>query len=56
MPELGPPGLHDATGTLLLLLLLQVVAVHELPELAVCPLQDATPTGPLLFGVQEVDV
>lgn len=56
MPALGPLPLHDATGTLLLLLLLQDVAVHELPELAAWSLQDETPTGPVLFGVQVVDV
>lgn len=54
--ELALLLVHVATGTLVVLLLPQVVVVHELLDDADCAEHEPTPVGPLLFVLQLVDV
>jgi hypothetical protein len=44
LPEVGPDGVHDATGTFAALFVLQVRSTHRLPAAAVCGVHEATGT------------
>lgn len=55
-PEVGPAAVQVATGTLVVVLAVHVVDVHELPALAAAFVQLAgsTAAGPLVGKVQVV--
>lgn len=54
MPDVGPVAVQASTGTLVVLLLPQVVATKLLPELAAMGVQLETPFGPVVMGVGHV--
>ena len=56
MPELAAVGVQVATGTLVVLLDPQVVAVQLLPLLAATAVQADTPVGPVVIGAGQVVV
>ena len=56
MPELALDPVHEATGTLLVVLTAQVVVVQLLLELAELALHEETPVGPVLTTGQLVAV
>ena len=56
MPELALDGVHEATGTLLVLFVEQVVVVQLLPELALTGVHEATGTLLVLLVEQVVVV
>ncbi len=56
MVDVGLDAVHEATATLLVLLVEQVVVVQPLPEVALEPEHDATATLLVLLGVHVVAV
>ena len=54
MPAVGPDAEQAATGTLLLLLVAQVVVVQLLPAFGPCGVHEATGTLAVLFVLQPV--
>jgi len=56
LPDVGDEAAHDATGTLLVLLVPQVIVAQPLPAAAACGVHDATAVGPVLLGAQVVVV
>ena len=56
MAEVGPDGEHEATATLLVLFVAQVVSVQLLEDAIGEGLHDATPVGPELMIGQVVSV
>jgi len=56
LPEVGPLGVHVATGTLVVLFGVQVVVVQVLPDAAALAVHEATPVGPVVIGGGQVVV
>lgn len=54
MPAVGPDAEHDATATLLVLLVAQVIVIQLLPALGVCGVHEATGTLAVVFALQVV--
>ncbi len=54
MPDVGPVTVQASTGTLVELLLPQIVATKLLLELAATGMQPETPVGPVVIGVGQV--
>jgi len=56
LPELAIDAVHDSTGTLVVLLGVQVVEVQALRAVAPATTQFCTPTGPVVTGAGQVVV
>ena len=56
LPALAVCGVQDATGTLVVMVGVQMVAVQLLPEVAAAAVQEETKVGPVVIGVGQVKV
>ena len=56
MPDVGPAGVHDATGTLLVLFGVQVTSVQLFDDDGACGVQDIEPTALVTIIGQVVSV